>query len=114
MINDTFGHQEGDTALIAIGRILKETYRNSDIVARVSGDEFVVFPAGFAGDNVSVIAGRLQRSLEIYNSRMNRSYHLSVSSGIAFYDPANPCSVDDLLLQGDKFMYEEKKSKKTS
>ncbi len=112
MINDTFGHQEGDNALISIAGILKETYRHSDIVARIGGDEFVVFPVGFAGDNAGVIAARLQRSLEKYNSRMNRSYNLSFSSGIAFYDPANPCSVDELLLQGDKLMYEEKKRKK--
>ena len=112
MINDTFGHQEGDNSLIAIAQILKETFRNSDIVARIGGDEFVVVPVGLAGDNVGVITDRLQRSLGMYNSRMNRSYNLSVSSGIAFYDPANPCSVDELLFQGDKLMYEEKKKKK--
>lgn len=112
MINDTLGHQEGDNALTAIATVLKETYRQSDIIARIGGDEFVVVPAGFAGDNVSVITARLHRSLEIYNSRVNRSYNLSISAGIAYYDPANPCSVDELLFQGDKLMYEEKKRNK--
>ena len=43
-INDTFSHREGDTALIETGNILKEVFRQSDIIARIGGDEFVVFP----------------------------------------------------------------------
>ena len=112
IINDTFGHQEGDNALVGIATVLNEVYRHSDIIARTGGDEFVVLPVGFAGDNVGVFADRLYRGLEMYNSRMNRSYNISVSTGIAYYDPSNPCSVDELLIQGDKLMYEEKKRKK--
>ena len=98
--------------MIGIATVLNEVYRHSDIIARTGGDEFVVLPVGFAGDNVGVFAGRLYRGLEMYNSRMNRGYNISVSTGIAYYDPANPCSVDELLIQGDKLMYEEKKRKK--
>jgi diguanylate cyclase (GGDEF)-like protein/PAS domain S-box-containing protein len=111
MINDTFGHKEGDNALISIATVFKETYRHSDIIARIGGDEFVVVMAGFAGDNAGVIAARLDRSLEMYNSGKDCGYNLSVSTGIAYYDPATPCSVEELLLQADKLMYEEKKRK---
>jgi len=112
MINDTFGHQEGDRVLIEFADILKENFRTSDIIARIGGDEFAVMPVGVLGDNVELIRNRLDKSLEIHNGRVNRNYDLSVSAGVAYYDPENPCSVNELLVQGDSLMYEEKKKKK--
>jgi len=112
VINDTFGHSEGDKVLVEIANILKETYRNSDVIARIGGDEFVIIPVGVAGDNMGVITERLQKSLETHNLKVNRSYNLALSAGIAYYDPENPCSIDELLLQGDKLMYEQKIKKK--
>jgi diguanylate cyclase (GGDEF)-like protein len=102
-INDTFGHKEGDMALIDIANILRNNYRESDIIARISGDEFVVIPIGTTED-----------STKFHNSEINRSYKLSLSFGIAYYDPENPCSIDELLVQGDKLMYEQKRHKQKS
>jgi diguanylate cyclase (GGDEF)-like protein/PAS domain S-box-containing protein len=113
-INDTFGHKEGDEALIAIANILKTNYRESDIIARISGDEFVVIPVGTAGDDIEKIIDRLEKSIEIYNSARRQGYKLSLSIGIAYYDPEHPCSVEELLIEGDRLMYEHKKSKKNS
>ncbi len=107
-INDTLGHKEGDNALIDIANILRTSYRESDVVARIGGDEFVVIPVGTAGDCIEMIISRLQEKLDDHNKKSNRSYKLSVSVGIAYYDPENPCSVDELLVQGDKMMYEQK------
>jgi len=111
-INDTFGHQEGDSALIDTANILKNNYRESDIIARISGDEFVVIPIGTTGDNIDKIMSRLKENIEIYNSGRDRAYKLSLSCGITYYDPEHPCSVDELLRQGDQKMYEQKKSTK--
>lgn len=113
-INDTFGHKEGDTVLVETANIFKKIYRESDIIARIGGDEFVVIPVGTAGDNIEIIISRLQKSLEICNSEKNRGYKLSLSTGIVFYDPEHPCSIDELLVQADKLMYEQKMHKKTS
>ena len=113
-INDTFGHKEGDLALINTADILKKNYRESDIIARIGGDEFVVIPIGTAKDNIEIIISRFDKSIETYNSKSNREYNLSLSYGLAFYDPANPCSLDELLMQADKTMYEHKKHKKNS
>lgn len=111
-INDNFGHKEGDNALIDFADILKTSYRESDVIARIGGDEFVVIPVGFAGDNEEIINNRLQEKLDAHNAKGNRRYsRLSVSAGIAFYDPEKPCSIDELLNQGDKLMYESKKNK---
>lgn len=113
-INDTFGHKEGDMALKDIANILRKNFRDADIIARIGGDEFVVIPVGIAGDNVEAISSRLQKSLEFHNAERNHSYKLSLSFGIAYYDPENPCSIDRLLIQGDELMYEQKRHKHNS
>jgi diguanylate cyclase (GGDEF)-like protein/PAS domain S-box-containing protein len=111
-INDTFGHKEGDIALIEIAEVLKKTYRESDIVARIGGDEFVVISMGTTDAEIKGITSRLQNSFEIHNTEGIRKYNLSVSLGIAYFDPKQPCSIDELLIKADKDMYEQKQKKK--
>jgi diguanylate cyclase (GGDEF)-like protein/PAS domain S-box-containing protein len=113
-INDTLGHQEGDQALIDTANILKATYRDTDIVARLGGDEFVVLPVGRAGDNIGLITARLQENLESHAAEGNRNFRLSLSVGISYYDPESPCSIDELIKQGEKLMYEQKVFKRSS
>ncbi len=113
-INDTWGHQAGDIALFAIANILKNNYRQSDVIARIGGDEFVVIPGGNANDDIEKIIERLHDAIKIHNLQSNRNYQLSISAGLAFFDPANPCSLDELLAQGDKSMYERKRNKQGS
>jgi diguanylate cyclase (GGDEF)-like protein len=108
-INDTRGHQEGDLALIETAKILKKTYRESDIITRISGDEFVVIPVGSTKDCVDTVINRLQKALEIYNLQSSRGYKISLSIGIAFYDPECPCTIEELLAQADTSMYEQKR-----
>ncbi len=110
-INDTFGHAEGDSAVIEAADLLKNNYRESDIIARIGGDEFVVIPVGSAQDTVEIITARLQKALDIHNEKSNRNYTLSMSAGIAYYDPAQPCSINDLISRADKLMYKQKKSR---
>jgi diguanylate cyclase (GGDEF)-like protein len=111
IINDTLGHQEGDRALIETADILRNNFRQSDIIARIGGDEFVVFPVGTSADCVDIILGRLQKTLVAYNAGNNRGYLLSISAGISFYDPELPCTIDDLLAAADRSMYERKMNK---
>jgi two-component system, cell cycle response regulator len=111
-INDIYGHQEGDLALIETANLLRKNYRESDIIARIGGDEFIVISAGTPGDCIDTILRRLQQGLEAYNAKRNRRpYALSLSAGMAYYDPENPCSIDELLAQGDRSMYRHKKQK---
>jgi diguanylate cyclase (GGDEF)-like protein/PAS domain S-box-containing protein len=113
-INDTFGHQEGDTALKETAKLLEETFRESDIISRIGGDEFVVMPIKDAEENVAAITARLGHNLKRYNAREDRKYSLSVSVGITFYDPDQPITVEELLHRCDKLMYKEKTGKKNS
>ncbi|MEW6569884.1 MAG: diguanylate cyclase [Nitrospirota bacterium] len=110
-INDTLGHQKGDLALIHIAGILKVNFRDSDIIARIGGDEFVVMPIGTTGDNVDIIIDRLQRAIQEYNLKTDFGFKLSLSTGIAYFNPLAPSPVDVLLSQADKSMYEHKRAK---
>ncbi len=111
-INDTLGHPEGDRALIDVGYILKKTFRESDIIARFGGDEFVVLSLETPESSADVLTNRLNEHMTYHNRYENRSYELSVSTGIARYDPENPLSLHDLLIRADRMMYENKKDKK--
>jgi diguanylate cyclase (GGDEF)-like protein len=111
-INDTFGHREGDRALMEIANVLDEVFRESDIKARVGGDEFAVFAVEAYPDSAEVITSRLQRSLEAHNSERERPCKCSLSVGIVPYDPKHPCSLDELLSRADTLMYRQKEEKK--
>jgi diguanylate cyclase (GGDEF)-like protein/PAS domain S-box-containing protein len=110
-INDTLGHQEGDKALIDIATILKEVFRGSDIIGRVGGDEFAILVLDTTDETKEVLMKRLQNSLDDYNRP--KSYTLSLSIGIAPYDPKKPLSLDELMAQADTLMYEEKRNKQS-
>ena len=113
VINDALGHQKGDWALIDTANILKETFRGSDIIARIGGDEFVVMPIETTGDNLEIVINRLQKAVEMDNTKSKREYKLSISIGTAYFDPLSPCTIDELLSQADRLMYEQKRIKKT-
>lgn len=113
-INDIFGHQEGDLALVATANILKATCLESDVIARIGGDEFVVIHIGAAQKNIEVITARLQENVEHHNAIGNRDYRLSISFGMSWYYPESPRSIDELLANADKMMYEQKRLKTKS
>jgi len=113
-INDTLGHHEGDQALKETANILKKTFRKLDIVARIGGDEFAVLAIGTSRASAQTLIARLQQNLKRHNAKGNRRYKLSLSVGIAFYDPDSPCSIEELMSRADALMYEHKRSKQKS
>lgn len=110
-INDTYGHGEGDKVLVDIAKIFKKSFRDSDIIARIGGDEFVVLPIGLNEFDPKIISKRLEENLNQLNSDNNREYNIAISVGIAHYDPEKPCSINELLERGDHLMYQNKKAK---
>lgn len=111
-INDTHGHLAGDRALADAAQIFRETFRDSDIIARMGGDEFAVILVNATEENVSAVQDRLQRRLGEYNARRGGANPLSVSLGLAVFDPDRPASVDELVREADRQMYEEKQRKR--
>jgi diguanylate cyclase (GGDEF)-like protein/PAS domain S-box-containing protein len=112
-INDTLGHRVGDQALVEASALLREVFRESDIIARLGGDEFAVLMMEDTGplDDVAVL-DRLGRAVNLRNAQVARTYQLSLSAGIKRYDPEDPISLDRLISIADGLMYEEKKAKK--
>ncbi len=111
-INDTRGHLAGDHALRNIATLLKESFRDTDIVARVGGDEFAVLTAGALPDHFNPPIGRLTEKLQACNLAYPHT-RLSVSEGVVHYDPMNPQPIEALLAHADARMYEQKRRKKT-
>lgn len=113
-INDAFGHREGDLALIETAGILKDSFRDSDIIARISGDEFAVVAMEATPDHAALLESRLGQKVDEHNAKGKRDYNLSISVGIAYYDPEKPCSIDELLNEADVLMYQNKWAKYNS
>lgn len=111
-INDTFGHIGGDRALKDVARLLKKTFRNSDIIARIGGDEFAVLAIGDVNTDENVISERFYNNLKKLNKTKKRSESLSVSIGITRYNPDTPVSLDKLLTEADSLMYRRKQERK--
>jgi len=112
-INDTLGHEEGDKTLIEAASAFSETFRASDIIARMGGDEFAILAIDQEDtSNPEMLLSRLQSQIDKHNNQENRKYRLSISIGYTLYDPESPCSLDDLMAGADKLMYEQKRSKK--
>ncbi len=112
-INDELGHEAGDQALHDMAEILKKTFRKSDIIARMGGDEFaVVITEPSHPDIENIIVKNLIQNITKHNGKGLRMYALSLSTGIANYDPEKPCSVSDLLTRADAAMYINKKHRK--
>ncbi len=112
-INDAYGHHEGDVALSGAAAIIKECFRDADIISRIGGDEFVVLPIGSSESDLEKVIERFLKKVENYNEKVKPAYKLSLSCGTAYYDPSNPCSIDELLKQADESMYENKRNKLT-
>lgn len=110
-VNDTFGHLEGDQLIIKTAEILKDTFRDSDIIARIGGDEFVMFPVEAEEGSSDVVLDRLRRNIKRVNEESIQKYPISISIGKAYYDPAKPCSIEDLLTHADSSMYDSKINK---
>ncbi len=111
-INDTYGHLEGDRALVDTARILKGTCRESDILARVGGDEFVILTADYSGSGAVSLAERFKAALEQHNvAGSERGYHLSCSTGVVTFDLSRATTLDEVMAQADALLYFNKRNR---
>ena len=112
-INDHYGHQMGDELLRAVAALLRDAVRESDIVVRYGGDEFlIVFPETM-GDMDSILARITQKVSKITEHNGKLAFPVTLSMGSASWDPRVKRSVDEVLNEADKRMYEDKKQHNT-
>src|SRR5260370_9900192 len=107
-LNDSFGHLEGDRALKSTAEVLEETFRDSDVVARLGGDEFAVLAIEASGHSETTIKTRLFECLKSINAEQS-CYEISLSLGVARFDPRNRTSIGGLMAKADQSMYEQKR-----
>ncbi len=111
-INDTLGHEFGDMAIRDFSKILKQSFRLSDVIARLGGDEFAVI---MVDEHVTpeMVTKRLQKKINEYNELNSMNvYKLSISLGIESLDPENPITIEEMLRIADEKMYHQKKRSK--
>ncbi|WP_087022352.1 GGDEF domain-containing protein [Thaumasiovibrio subtropicus] len=113
-INDKFGHQEGDFALQTFANLMRVSFRESDVFARIGGDEFVIFMSGASRNVAQVALNRFRESVKSFNKEANRGYDLCFSEGIASAKPNEDVSLEAMLEEADKAMYKHKQRFKTA
>lgn len=113
-INDTFGHEEGDRAIRDAALVLREACRESDVCARVGGDEFVVLLADDAGGGVDKVVERIGEGIERRNRGAGGGWTLSLSFGSAACVPGDRCPLPELMARADRRMYEAKARRKAA
>jgi len=110
-INDTFGHVEGDEALKAAVMALRSTFRESDIIGRWGGDEFIVLALDVPEGSIAILQRRFEENLARRNAAEGVRYPISLSAGIARYNPDNPSTLHEMIKMADATMYEGKQGK---
>jgi diguanylate cyclase (GGDEF)-like protein len=119
LINDTYGHREGDRALREAADILTRTFRTSDIVCRYGGDEFAALAVDTAGYGSDILRARIRKNAEEWNASSGRPYRIEFSIGVFVFDPAQgetgSSDVDlfeEAVRKADEDMYRDKAARR--
>lgn len=111
MINDTFGHNEGDFAIQVVGQALDSTADEGDLCARFSGDEFYMLTVGLSDKEAKLRAESITSYLHNYNRLSSKEYQIFCSCGFASAQPSSTFTsehIQELFAEADRKMYEEK------
>lgn len=110
-INDEFGHDEGDRAMVQVAKLFKSILREVDIITRMGGDEFLLIFLDSSLNEIPIIRKRLSKELTRLNQISKKPYKIEFSTGFSNYDPANPQLMNELIRIADENMYKEKRNK---
>lgn len=111
-INDNLGHEAGDAAIVAAADVLRQSFRDTDVIARFGGDEFVVLVAETDQAVSSRMLERIEGNLRRKNAAEPRRYPVAMSVGVSIYDPEEPLPLEELLARADAAMYQQKQLRK--
>jgi diguanylate cyclase (GGDEF)-like protein len=109
-INDTLGHMSGDDALRDTAEVLRRTFRGSDVVARIGGDEFVALAYLHNERDVETLCTRLREHLREFNASSGRAYSVDLSIGAAVIDESADENLEEFIARADEAMYQEKRA----
>lgn len=114
LINDNFGHAEGDRVLCDFSNLLKDTFRDSDVIGRIGGDEFAVFATGAVDNDLASALHRLRARAARFNRCARRDYDIAYSVGAVTFDSSRHRIVGDILNEADELMYHEKRRQRAA
>jgi diguanylate cyclase (GGDEF)-like protein len=107
-VNDTYGHQSGDLLLKEVTKILRDNFRDDDLIARTGGDEFCIILSSTSKEEAEKIVKRINRKCLIQSSKR---FPISISFGISEGNTGEK-PVKKILREAEKLMYEKKFIKK--
>jgi diguanylate cyclase (GGDEF)-like protein len=110
-VNDTRGHAAGDALIADAAKVLGDVFRESDIVARVGGDEFAVFAVLDEHDGAEALNTRLAAAIDRFNAQAVPTMRVSMSIGIEELSSHSDTPLDVLLSRADRAMYERKRTR---
>jgi len=111
-INDEWGHNDGDVAIAAAAGAIRQALRDTDIVARMGGDEFTALVCEAAPPDYKSIRQRIVDSVQRAGAELNRPWKLSISLGYYHSKPGDDVDLDDMLSRADADLYREKQQRK--
>lgn len=112
VINDTYGHKEGDYIIKSAAELLFRTFRQIDIVCRLGGDEFVAMVLEATTRQSENIIRRFHELLDEFNEIIKKPYTLSISYGFIEFNSKVTYSFEELIEMADKKQYKNKQAKK--
>jgi diguanylate cyclase (GGDEF)-like protein len=114
MINDTYGHNEGDFAITTICHDIRDLCHKGEICARLGGDEFVIFGIRYTEEMAADLSERIEKTLAEFNENSGKPYKLGTSAGWCIEVPHADLALETIINAADELMYEKKKNKKES
>ncbi len=113
LINDVYGHEDGDFAIKSAASILKDCFRASDIVGRIGGDEFAVFAITDMKNCTEYFKNRMENISKTFNSNSDKPYIVHLSAGIYEFKCSACIEISEIVARADSLLYEDKKLKKS-
>ncbi len=114
LINDTFGHEAGDYALMSAATILHKSFRRDDVVARLGGDEFIAFALSGNTTIIEQLKERIQMHTIEMNSSSNVPYYIEMSYGYTSFICSSDILLEEMIKEADHSLYENKKFKRVN
>jgi diguanylate cyclase (GGDEF)-like protein len=112
-VNDEYGHHAGDELLRSLADVLRQTFREADVIARLGGDEFCVL--GTAQSNGQAMVQRLASAIQKFNEQTaGRGFELKASCGMSSWSAQSGLTLDDVIRQADEAMYSAKRAARQS
>ncbi len=110
-VNDSLGHHKGDDMLVSLAQVLKSAFQESDLIARIGGDEFTVMTMENEKNSHELFLERLCSIVELRNHMLKEEHALSISVGASRYNFRGGDTITGLIDRADKDMYENKRIK---